>query len=98
MTTAPQTTEKTAPSPQNKAAKPRDFHAGYKPVLLRGDVKEQLRMFRVRHNVAGESHIERCMVTAALEVVLNDPSLHSRWIKQIQSAASQDITMAFSGN
>lgn len=85
-------------SDQQKARRhQRDFHAGYQPVLMRKDVKEQLAVFRRDMGVANDSHIERCLVTAAVHMLLKTPDLHKAWIDHFIQATTQDAQLAFQG-
>lgn len=79
-----------------KLARAKDFHHGYRAVLLREDIKVRLRKFRGQQSVSNDSHIERCMVTAGIELLLNRPELHQAWIEQLIQATTEDTKLAFS--
>lgn len=54
-----------------------DYQPGYSGVLLRDDLKQQLRDFRNSHGFR-DSHYERCLVSASLQLALkpeNEPTL-----------------------
>jgi hypothetical protein len=70
---------------------PKDFIPGYASVLLRRDVKEGLYEWMHKQGFPRESQPERCLVSAALEMVLNDLALHERWAQAFQRAAVRDI-------
>jgi hypothetical protein len=46
-----------------------DYQPGYSGVLLRDDLKQQLRDFRSSRGLR-DSHYERCLVSASLELAL----------------------------
>lgn len=79
--------------PRNK-----DFHAGYSPVLLRIDVKERLKQFRRDKGFGYDSHIERCLMSAAIEMLLKMPDLHGRWIEQLAEATCKDVMLVSQGH
>ena len=72
----------------------RDFHAGYSPVLLRTDLKESLKQFRRDLGFGHDSHIERCLMSAAIEMLLSQPELHEGWIKGLADATRKDVMLA----
>ncbi len=76
--------------------KQKPFHPGYRPVLLREDIKRRLAQFRTEQGVKHDSHIERCLVSAALELVLGRSDLHQQWIAGMVAAVSEDTRLAFS--
>jgi hypothetical protein len=85
------------PMPDKSRPRKKDFHRGYSPVLLRTDLKEQLKQFRKKKGLAQESHFERCLVSAAIDLLINDPALHGRWIDGLAEATSRDVRLAVSG-
>lgn len=77
---------------QGAGGRPRDYHQGYKPVLMRWDVKEQLWKFRQKHNFK-DSHFERCLVSAAIQVLMGNPGLYEQWISATAAMASEDVML-----
>ncbi len=87
-------------SNQNRTKRlPKDYVPGYAAVLVRAEVKEELARFRARSGLLHESLVERCLVTAAFELLLGDPALHGRWLQQFKQAVNRDveITIADAG-
>lgn len=79
---------------ENRAKRlPKDYVPGYAAVLVRAEVKEQLARFRARSGLLHESLVERCLVTAAFELLLGDPALHGRWLQQFKQAVSRDVEL-----
>ena len=76
----------------DRASRPRDWHSGYSPVLVRTELKDELRAFR-RGRGFHQSHIERCLMSAALEMLLRDPQLHERWLQLLADATRQDVLL-----
>ncbi len=72
----------------------KDFHPGYSAVLVRTELKDALRKFRVDKGFAHESHIERCLMSAGIELLLRDKSLHAKWMEMLADAARQDVILA----
>lgn len=72
----------------------KDFHPGYSPVLVRTDLKGELRRFRTEQGFAHDTHIERCLMSAGIELLLRDKSLHGRWMEMLAEAARQDVILA----
>lgn len=71
----------------------KDYVPGYSAVLVRSETKERLNEFRARTGLLMESQVERCLVTAAFELVLGDPSLHARWIELFKAAVRADCAL-----
>lgn len=71
----------------------KDYVPGYSAVLVRSEVKERLNQFRQRTGLLMESQVERCLVTAAFELVLGDAALHGRWIELFKRAVSADCAL-----
>lgn len=69
----------------------KEFVHGYKSVLLRNDVKEQLRRFASDAGFLRESQVERCLASAAIDMVLADSSLRSRLLSEFEVASVKDI-------
>ena len=78
----------------NRPARSRDFHVGYSPVLLRTDLKESLKRFRRDLGFGHDSHIERCLMSAAIELLLSQPELHEGWINGLADATRKDVMLA----
>jgi len=74
----------------------RDYQPGYEPVLVRADTRAMLRAFRIRH-FGSDSHIERCMVSAALSLVLSEPALQHRLLEGMKEAVRADISLSLNG-
>jgi hypothetical protein len=83
--------------PVQRGSKGKDFHVGYSPVLLRTELKEKLRRFRHEKGFHHESHIERCLLSAAVEMLLSESSLHPRWMEMLAEATSRDVMLVSQG-
>jgi hypothetical protein len=79
---------------QRTTPKGKDFHPGYSAVLVRTDLKGEPRRFRTEQGLAHDTHIERCLMSAGIELLLREKSLHSRWIEMLAEAARQDVILA----
>jgi hypothetical protein len=55
------------------------------------DVKEQLRRFAAEAGFLRESQVERCLASAAIDMVLADASLRSRLLSEFEVASVKDI-------
>ncbi len=66
---------------------------GYASVLLRADVREALRSFRDARGFIDERSIERCLVTAGLDLLINNPHLHELWMTAFSGAARRDAEL-----
>lgn len=73
--------------------KEKDFHRGYSPVLIRTDLKEALKKFRKDYGFGFDSHLERCLLSAGVELLLNDKSLHPKWIEMLSEATRKDVLL-----
>ena len=73
--------------------RPRVRVPGYAVVLLRTYVKDALRHFRNTCGFVAEQSIERCLVTAGVDLLLNQPDLHGRWIAALTEAARRDAEL-----
>lgn len=85
--------DRTAVGVQASRRLPKDYVPGYSAVLVRSEVKERLARFRSESGLLHESMVERCLVTAAFELLLSDPSLHARWIEQFKEAVNADVRL-----
>lgn len=65
---------------------------GYEGVLLRSDVKTRLRAFKESVG-AHEKHLERCLVTAAIEILLETPRLKEQWLDRMARAVATDTRL-----
>lgn len=63
---------------------------GYRAVLLREETKEALRNFRCNLSDR-DMNIERRLVTAAIDLVLNSPELHKEWLSRVLEVIQKDI-------
>lgn len=65
---------------------------GYEAVLLRSDIKTRLRAFKESVG-AHEKNLERCLVTAAIEIMLETPRLKEAWLERMARAVSTDTRL-----
>jgi hypothetical protein len=77
-------------SDRDRVATPRTHVNGFRPVLVREDIKNRLSGFR-RDNGLTESHHERCLVTAALVLVLENEELRCRWMTELGSVLQIEL-------
>lgn len=69
-----------------------NYVPGYEPVLLRSEIKKRLKEFRfAKIGVPKEMHIERHMVTAAVELVLTNKDAQQQWLENVHKALHADI-------
>lgn len=68
------------------------FEKGYRPVLVQERTKQALQDFR-RRLPDRDLAQERRLVTAALEMVLENSALHAEWIKRVSGVVLRDIQM-----
>lgn len=73
----------------------RDFQPGYSIVLLRTDLKERFRQFRLEMGLI-ESHYERCLISAGIEMLMSDESMRQSWMNNLAEAAREDAVLATS--
>ena len=76
------------------AMRQKEYQPGYTNVLIQAETKEDLRAFRLRE-LGSDTHVERCLVTAALELLIEDESLHDRWLDVFRSVVQVDMQLAF---
>jgi len=69
----------------------KEFVHGYRGVLVRIDVKDLLRQFAASAGFLRESQVERCLASAAIEMVLTDPALRARLLSAYETASVKDI-------
>ncbi len=72
---------------------PRDHQPGYEAVLLRASIRAQLRTFRRTH-FGGDSHIERCMVSAAIQMVMASTALQEQLLACMADAVQTDVRLS----
>jgi len=73
-----------------------DYQPGYSGVLLRDDLKQQLRDFRSSRGFR-DSHYERCLVSASLELALK-PQNESALIELLAGAIATDFQIGTSNS
>lgn len=69
----------------------KEFVHGYKSVLLRSDTKDDLRRFAADAGFLRESQVERCLASAAIDMVLADAGLRARLLSEFEVASVKDI-------
>lgn len=72
---------------------PKDYFPRYAAALVCSDAKEQLQCFRARTGLLTEALLERCVVTAAFELLISDPALHERWSDRFRQAVAVDCEL-----
>lgn len=76
----------------NPSDRNNNFVHGFEPVLLRSEVKKRLKEFRFEQmTVPRDMHIERHMVSAAIEYVLTDEVAQRKWLELIGKSIREDI-------
>lgn len=75
--------------------RPKDFHPGYSRVLMRTELKERFRQFRQEIGLH-ESHYERCLISAGIELLLSSESMRQSWLNNLAEAAREDAVLATS--
>jgi hypothetical protein len=81
---------------ERDARKERVHHKGYSPVLCQTYLKDQLRDFRHNAGLGYDTHIERCLVTAAIKGFLDNSDLHDLWLTVLAEVVKQDILLTAS--
>lgn len=71
----------------------KEYVAGYSGILIRSDIKARLHAFRAALGLRGEPAVERCLATAAMEVVLEDRSLVAPLLTRFKAAAERDYEL-----
>lgn len=65
---------------------------GFEPVLLKSETKKRLKDYRFGQMVIPrDMHIERHMVSAAVEFVLSDEDAQRKWLEYIKESLKADI-------
>ena len=85
----------TTPDPRRTDRKP-DYQPGYSGVLLREDLKQQLRDFRTSRGYR-DSHYERCLVSASLQLAMR-PENESALIELLANAIAADFKLSASNS
>lgn len=75
------------------ANRQKGYQPGYSTVLIQAATKDALRAYRL-HAFGTDTHIERCLVTAAVELLLKDKSLHDRWFEAFRDVVQTDMLLA----
>jgi len=83
-------------TPSGLTRRDREFIPGYRSVLVTEDIKAGLHDFREQHGFGRESHIERCLATAGLRMLLKDKQLHDRWLALLGEAVATDFQLVSS--
>lgn len=73
-----------------------DYQPGYSGVLLRNDLKQQLRDFRSNRGYR-DSHYERCLVSASLELAMK-PEHEDTLIELLANAIATDFQISASNS
>lgn len=73
--------------------RPKDYQPGYSPALVRTDIKDKLREFRMQF-FGTDSHVERCLITAALNVMLHHDEFRDVWLAAFKDACRADIDLS----
>lgn len=73
-----------------------DYQPGYSGVLLRDDLKQQLRDFRSSRGLR-DSHYERCLVSASLQLALK-PENETALIALLAGAIATDFLIGTSNS
>lgn len=71
-----------------------DFQAGYKPVLVRDELKESLRDWRAKNNLR-DSHVERCLASACVQLAMQ-PENEFKLKQILASAVAKDFEISTS--
>ena len=85
-------TETTTGQPRN----PKTFVHGYQPVLVLQNLMEDLRRYRIKRNLM-DSHMERTLVSAALQLVMKSPDLQERWREEHAAVLAVDAVVTQQG-
>lgn len=75
-----------------REALPRQHVPGYKSVLINEKVKEELTAFR-RANGLIDSQMERCLVSAAISLLLKDGDMKAAWMSEMRATLSEDTRL-----
>jgi hypothetical protein len=73
-----------------------DYQPGYSGVLLRDDLKQQLREFRNSRGYR-DSHYERCLVSASLQLAMK-PENEDTLIELLANAIAADFHISASNS
>lgn len=84
--------EKQVSNKTNDRAERNNYVPGFEPVLLRSESKKRLKEFRFAQiGVPRDMHIERHLVTAAIDLVLADEDTQRRWLEYVRQSLRTDI-------
>lgn len=76
----------------NERTERSNYVPGFEPVLLRSESKRALKDFRFSQiNVPRDMHIERHLVTAAINLVLSDEATQGKWLDYVRESMRTDI-------
>lgn len=70
--------------------KERSIEHGYKPVLLREEIKLSLQQLR-RELANRDLNQERRLISAAVELVISRPDLHEDWLRLVPDVVRRDL-------
>lgn len=69
-----------------------NYVPGFEPVLLRSEIKKALKKYRFNQMVAPrDMHIERHLVTAAVQLVLSNDKAQAAWLDLVKESIKADI-------
>lgn len=76
--------------------KDRNYVPGYEAVLLESNLKQDLKKFRFGKAIAPDDmHIERNLVSSAVQLVLSNEDLHKEWLDFTRASIKADIDRMF---
>jgi hypothetical protein len=70
--------------------KEKTIEHGYKPVLLREEIKLSLQQLR-RELTNRDLNQERRLISAAVELIISRPDLHEDWLRLIPDVVRRDL-------
>lgn len=73
--------------------KERVHHNGYSPVLIQTHLKDRLKDFRHDCGLGYDTHIERCLASAAVQMLLDRSDLHDQWLTVLGDVVKQDVLL-----
>ena len=71
-------------------SKPNIQEPGYRAVLVREETKTALQGFRSTLEDR-DLNQERRLVTAAIEILLDSPEMHHKWLRRVDDVVRRDI-------
>lgn len=76
----------------NERGERSNYVPGFEPVLLRSESKKKLKDYRFNQmSVARDMHIERHLVTAAVDYVLSNEEAQTKWLDLVKESLRTDI-------